>query len=102
VRADAIDVAAIGGHGKGDLFDLILLATKAPDALDIAPQVVGLLAPHGVIVLYRMAALLSWRGGRLKGKASVLITALPHHAAYARFVRWHRPQRMAPSRCRMR
>ncbi|MGA9669459.1 MAG: 2-dehydropantoate 2-reductase N-terminal domain-containing protein, partial [Terracidiphilus sp.] len=31
-RADAIDVAAIEDYGKGDQFDLILLATKAQDA----------------------------------------------------------------------
>jgi ketopantoate reductase len=31
VRADAIDVAAIEDYGKGDQFDLILLATKAQD-----------------------------------------------------------------------
>src|SRR5689334_16839864 len=50
VRADAIDVAAVEDFGKGDRFDLILLATKAQDALAIAPQLVGLLAPHGVIL----------------------------------------------------
>src|SRR5215472_2766850 len=40
VRADAIDVAAIEDYGKGDQFDLILLATKAQDALEVAPHVV--------------------------------------------------------------
>ena len=51
VRADAIDVAAVEDYyGKGDQFDLILLATKAQDALEIAPHVVGLLAPEGVIL----------------------------------------------------
>jgi 2-dehydropantoate 2-reductase len=50
VWADAIDVAAVEDFGKGDPFDLILLATKAQDALDIAPQVVDLLAPQGVIL----------------------------------------------------
>src|SRR6202022_2870252 len=50
VRADAIDVAAVEAYGKGDQFDLILLATKAQDALEIAPQMVGLLAPQGVIL----------------------------------------------------
>src|SRR6516162_50368 len=50
VRADAIDVAAVEDYGKGDQFDVILLATKAQDALEIAPHVVGLLAPHGVIL----------------------------------------------------
>src|SRR5437588_10447554 len=50
VRADVIDVAAIEDYGKGDQFDLILLATKAQDALEIAHHVVGLLAPQGVIL----------------------------------------------------
>src|SRR6201997_5365561 len=50
VRANAIDVAAIEDYGKGNQFDLILLATKAQDALEVAPHVVGLLAPEGVIL----------------------------------------------------
>ncbi|MGE5053368.1 MAG: ketopantoate reductase family protein [Acidobacteriota bacterium] len=50
VRADEIDVAAVEAYGKGDRFDLILLATKAHDALEVAPHVVGLLAPEGVIL----------------------------------------------------
>ena len=50
VRADAIDVAAVEDYGKGDQFDLILLATKAQDALEVAPHVLGLLAPEGVIL----------------------------------------------------
>ena len=50
VRADAIDVAAIEDYGPGDRFDLILLATKAQDALEIAPRVKGLLAPNGVML----------------------------------------------------
>src|SRR5215470_3212005 len=41
VRADDIDVAAIEDYGKGDQFDLILLATKAQDALEVAPHVLG-------------------------------------------------------------
>jgi 2-dehydropantoate 2-reductase len=49
-RAEAIDVAAIEDYGKGDQFDLILLATKAQDALEVAPQAVGLLAPGGVML----------------------------------------------------
>jgi 2-dehydropantoate 2-reductase len=48
--ADAIDVAAIEDYGPGDRFDLILLATKAQDALEIAPRAIGLLAPHGVML----------------------------------------------------
>ena len=50
VEADTIDVAALEDYGKGNQFDLILLATKAQHALEVAPQVVGLLAPEGVIL----------------------------------------------------
>src|SRR5215467_11871707 len=50
VRADAIDVAALEDYEKKGQFDLILLATKAHDALEVAPHVVGLLAPEGVIL----------------------------------------------------
>jgi len=50
VGADTIDVAALEDYGKGDQFDLILLATKAQHALEIAPQLVGLLAPEAVIL----------------------------------------------------
>src|SRR6059058_2477690 len=50
VRADVIDVAAVEDYGKRDQFDLILLATKAQDALEVAPHVVGLLAPEGVML----------------------------------------------------
>jgi 2-dehydropantoate 2-reductase len=47
---DIINVAAIEDYGKGDQFDLVLLATKAQDALEIAPHVLDLLAPGGVIL----------------------------------------------------
>src|SRR2546423_12309631 len=47
VRADVIDIAAIEDYGKGYQFDLILLATKAQDTLEVAPRVLRLLAPGG-------------------------------------------------------
>jgi 2-dehydropantoate 2-reductase len=50
VGADASDVAAIEDYKKGSQFDLILLATKAQDALEVAPHVSDLLAPGGVIL----------------------------------------------------
>ena len=50
VRSEAVDVAAIEAYGTGDQFDLILLATKAQDALEVAPQVVRLLARDGVLL----------------------------------------------------
>jgi len=57
VRAHAIEVAAVEDYGKGDQFDLILLATKAQDTLEVAPQVVAYLPPKESYCLYRMAAL---------------------------------------------
>jgi 2-dehydropantoate 2-reductase len=48
--ADTIDVATLEDYGKGNQFDLILLATKAQHALEVAPQVVSLLAPGGVLL----------------------------------------------------
>jgi 2-dehydropantoate 2-reductase len=50
VRADVIDIAAVEDYGKGDQFDLILLATKAQDTLEVAPRVLRLLAPGGVML----------------------------------------------------
>src|ERR1700757_656316 len=50
VSADAIEVAALEEYRKGGQFEVILLATKARDALEIAPRVVGLLVPQGVIL----------------------------------------------------
>jgi len=50
VRTNAVDVAAIEDYKKGGQFDLILLATKAQDALEVAPHVLDLLAPCGVIL----------------------------------------------------
>jgi len=49
-RADVIDGAALEDYGTGSQFDLILLATKAQDALEVAPHAVGLLAPDGVML----------------------------------------------------
>src|SRR5437868_11648746 len=50
VRADVIDIAAVEDYGKGDQFDLILLATKAQDTLEVAPRVLRLLSPGGVML----------------------------------------------------
>src|ERR1700747_1828849 len=49
-EADAIDVATLEDYGKANQFDLILLATKAQDALEVGPHVVRLLASEGVIL----------------------------------------------------
>ena len=57
VRADAIDVAAVEDYGKRDQFDLILLATKAQDALEVAPPSGGPTCPRRSCVAYP-----EWRG----------------------------------------
>ncbi|HEY2472689.1 MAG TPA: 2-dehydropantoate 2-reductase [Terracidiphilus sp.] len=49
-RAVSVDVAPVADYGKGDEFDLILLATKAQDAPDVAPHLSSLLAPGGVLL----------------------------------------------------
>ena len=48
--AEAIRVAAIEEYEKADQFDLILLATKAHDALEIAPFLASLLLPGGILL----------------------------------------------------
>jgi 2-dehydropantoate 2-reductase len=50
VRADVIDIAPVEHYGKRDQFDLILLATKAQDTLEVAPGLLRLLAPGGVML----------------------------------------------------
>jgi 2-dehydropantoate 2-reductase len=49
-RVAAVDVATIEDYKKGSQFDLILLATKAHDALEVAPYLLELLAPCGVLL----------------------------------------------------
>jgi 2-dehydropantoate 2-reductase len=48
--AESVRVAAIEEYGKADKFDLILLATKAHDALEIAPFLSSLLMPGGTLL----------------------------------------------------
>src|SRR5258708_22449754 len=48
--AGSVHVAAIEEYAEADKFDLILLATKAHDALEIAPFLSNLLTPHGTLL----------------------------------------------------
>jgi len=48
--ADSVHVAAIEEYAQADKFDLILLATKAHDALEIAPFLSNLLTPGGTLL----------------------------------------------------
>jgi 2-dehydropantoate 2-reductase len=50
VGGEILDIAALEEYGKRDQFDLILLATKAQDTLEVASHVSRLLAPGGVIL----------------------------------------------------
>src|SRR5882724_4776276 len=50
LRRSGLRVSGIGGEGRGDQFDLILLATKAQDTLEVAPRVLRLLAAGGVML----------------------------------------------------
>ncbi len=49
-RADLVDAAPIASYEKGNKFDLILLATKAQDALYVAPTLSSMLVPGGVLL----------------------------------------------------
>ncbi len=70
-RAPAIDVAAIEAYGKGDQFDLILLATKAQDALEVATRAASLLAREGVLLPIQNGAVAQALADRL-GEDKVL------------------------------
>lgn len=50
VRAAAPDVAAVESYLPGAPFDLVVLATKARDAIDVAPKLNSILAPGGTIL----------------------------------------------------
>lgn len=44
------EIAPVAAYGELDAFDLIVLATKAQDAIQVAPQLVRLLAAGGVLL----------------------------------------------------
>ncbi|MBX3468500.1 MAG: 2-dehydropantoate 2-reductase [Planctomycetes bacterium] len=49
-RVDAPAVAALEAYAAGDAFELIVLATKARDALEVGPRLPRLLAPGGALL----------------------------------------------------
>jgi 2-dehydropantoate 2-reductase len=63
--AEAIRVAAIEEYEKADQFDLILLATKAHDALEIAPFLSSLLLPGGTLLPIQNGSVSQILGDRL-------------------------------------
>ena len=51
VSVEVADVATVEEYrGAGEAFDLIVLATKAHDAIDVAPGLSGLLGPGGTLL----------------------------------------------------
>jgi 2-dehydropantoate 2-reductase len=65
--ARSIHVAALEEYGGGEKFELILLATKAHDALEVAPFLSTLLAPAGALLAIQnggVSQILSERLGR--------------------------------------
>jgi 2-dehydropantoate 2-reductase len=50
VAVDAAEVAPVDGYRAGDPFDLIVLATKAHDAMEVAPRLSGLLGTGGTLL----------------------------------------------------
>ena len=50
VSVDVPEVAPLDSYGSRDAFELILLATKAHDAIDVAPRPSVLLAPGGTLL----------------------------------------------------
>jgi 2-dehydropantoate 2-reductase len=51
LTVDAPDVAPVADRlARGDAFELVVLATKAQDAIDVAPEVARLLAPGGTLL----------------------------------------------------
>ena len=50
LSTEAGDVARLADYSVPGTFDLIILATKAQDAVDVAPSLVRLLAPKGTLL----------------------------------------------------
>lgn len=48
--ADVADVAAVDDYGDGPAFDLVVLATKAREAVEVAPRLAALLGPGGTLL----------------------------------------------------
>jgi 2-dehydropantoate 2-reductase len=65
--ANSVRVAAIEEYKEGEKFDLILLATKAHDALEIAPFLASLLRPCGTLLPIQNGSIAQVLADRLGG-----------------------------------
>jgi 2-dehydropantoate 2-reductase len=50
VSVETVEVAPVDEYLNGSRFDLIVLATKAHDAIEVAPKLSGLLEPGGTLL----------------------------------------------------
>ena len=56
VSVELDEIAPLDAYGEGDAFDLVVLATKAQDAMQVAPKLVRMLGANGVLLPFRTAA----------------------------------------------
>lgn len=61
------DVAPVDEYGRGDAFDLIVLATKAHDAIAVAPRLSELLGPGGTLLPIQNGGVSETLANRLGG-----------------------------------
>lgn len=69
--ASSVQAAAIDEYSAADKFDLILLATKAHDALEIAPSLSNLAAPGGALLAIQNGGVSQILSDRLGGNLVV-------------------------------
>lgn len=50
VSVEVAEVAPVDAYRAGDAFDLVVLATKALDAIEVAPRLAGVLGPGGTLL----------------------------------------------------
>lgn len=50
VSVGLAEIAPVDAYGEGDAFDLVVLATKAREAMNVAPRLVGMLGAGGVLL----------------------------------------------------
>jgi 2-dehydropantoate 2-reductase len=50
LTVEASEVAAVDEYSTRDAFDLVVLATKANEAIEVAPRLVDLLGPGGTLL----------------------------------------------------
>lgn len=65
MSVETVEVAPIDEYLTGSRFDLIVLATKAHDAIEVAPKLSGLLEPGGTLLPIQNGGVPQMLGDRL-------------------------------------